>query len=306
VSRESKIIILEQGLRDGQGKELAAPLTKNEQNILLGMASNSPTELSDLLPGSLYLAGTGSSSFDLAHELIRLGIFSEWSAVILVNQLLGRGQLRRRWISQFGNLFVSYRLPDLNCHENAIPVVTGLLWALGLAKLGYRVQLKWPNDLIQINAQGLEKVGGILIEERNQAVVAGVGLNLRQAPPKANMREYFALSGGILRKPALSLNSDLLAFYADKQGIAHFWTKLATAMFSCYSVKSDNDRDWWRPLAEGILACSGSPVEIIDHSFGRSIRGVVAGLHHDGSLLLNTGKGIISINGGSLHPLGAV
>jgi BirA family biotin operon repressor/biotin-[acetyl-CoA-carboxylase] ligase len=68
--------------------------------------------------------------------------------------------------------------------------------------LGPQVLLKWPNDLLV----GEEKVGGILVEARGNAVVVGCGINiwwpdppvgmtgLDDGPPTASRREEIAHS----------------------------------------------------------------------------------------------------------------
>lgn len=64
-------------------------------------------------------------------------------------------------------------------------------------QLGIKPQLKWPNDLL-LNG----KVGGILIEERRDILLAGIGINLADAPetsrdglPAAKLSEYLPDKG---------------------------------------------------------------------------------------------------------------
>ena len=47
-----------------------------------------------------------------------------------------------------------------------------------LTGYGWEVEIKWPNDLILAQC----KVGGILLESKCQALVAGVGFNLLKIP----------------------------------------------------------------------------------------------------------------------------
>ena len=52
------------------------------------------------------------------------------------------------------------------------------------------MRLKWPNDLVVVEADGLRKLGGLLVEGSGEAggaarAVVGLGLNLRMPPASA-------------------------------------------------------------------------------------------------------------------------
>lgn len=109
------------------------------------------------------------------------------TAVVARVQSGGRGSRGQRWQSPEGGLWLSVLLrpPQATAMELA-SVRAGLAVAAALDALGPvpPLQLKWPNDLL-LNGR---KVGGVLVEAqwtggRPDALLVGVGLNVRNAPP---------------------------------------------------------------------------------------------------------------------------
>ena len=143
-----------------------------------------------------YIVGACPSSFDVAWELMRRNALPEWGAVLASLQKQGRGQLRRHWHSPRGNLHVTFRLPrSTSLSGDGAAVVTGYLLARALTSLGFSLTLKWPNDLLASDGR---KVGGILLEEREGVLLAGLGLNLVEAPAETALRETAATPAAIL------------------------------------------------------------------------------------------------------------
>ena len=144
----------------------------------------------------VFLAGRSTSSFNIAWSLAGESFFGDWSSVVCSCQTEGRGQLRRTWHSPRGNLYVSFRLPcDPVFAGDAASLVVGYVAARALRLLGFPVSLKWPNDIV---LDQTDKVGGILLEERDGVLLAGLGLNLSEAPPDSLLRESRALRAGRL------------------------------------------------------------------------------------------------------------
>ena len=141
------------------------------------------------LPAPVYITGAASSSLDAAKALLKLGILPEWASVLSLSQSAGRGQMRRAWASPEGNLYAALRLPNEGPFAGtaAAPAIGGLL-AEALENEGAPVMLKWPNDIMQHEKEDVltvipkknacRKVGGILLEERFGALVAGIGINV--------------------------------------------------------------------------------------------------------------------------------
>lgn len=148
------------------------------------------------VPVRTYLAGRSSSSFALAWKLCEDGLLPEWGGVICSCQTEGRGRLRRPWHSPRGNLHVTFRLPDDPLlRGDAASVVTGFILVRALRNLGFPLSLKWPNDLL---LNGRAKVGGILLEEKDGVMLAGLGLNLYEAPDANGLRENTAVPAAVL------------------------------------------------------------------------------------------------------------
>ena len=104
-------------------------------------------------------------------------------AVLADAQSEGRGRQGNRWESAPGaGLWLSASLapPELPpglLLQHAMAQVADLL-STPEVPLG----LKWPNDLVARDGQGLVKVGGILGERVGPRLILGLGVNLTEAP----------------------------------------------------------------------------------------------------------------------------
>lgn len=114
------------------------------------------------------------------------------TVVIADHQTAGRGRLQRGWEDATGRgLLGSYILcADLLPEQPSLAVM-----AAGLAvqraigeccpQLEDRIRLKWPNDVIALEADGPVKVAGILVEsifrqDELSGVILGIGVNVNQ------------------------------------------------------------------------------------------------------------------------------
>lgn len=249
-----------------------------------------------------FICGEVPSTFDLAWQLTGQGLLPCWGFVLAARQTSGRGQLRRAWVSEPGNLYVSFRLPDdLNTEAGAL--LTGYLLLRALRAMGINVSLKWPNDLIQDK----RKVGGILLEERGGALLAGVGLNLRQAPDLSAVS--FGIKGakpfpaGILRaghEPDNPANCNII----------HMWLELVKQITLSYEKDLAPLLPEQRTaLLEEYLAFKGARVTVHEPGFfhaegikpGNDISGVLTGLGAKGELrlMLSSGQELL-LHSGSL------
>jgi BirA family biotin operon repressor/biotin-[acetyl-CoA-carboxylase] ligase len=121
-------------------------------------------------------------------ELLRRPAPAQGVAVLLSErQTGGRGRRGRGWASPLAaNIYLSLsrrfsaglaRLPGLG-------LVAGVASAEALHALGFTgVRLKWPNDLVVADGDGLRKLGGLLVEGGGEAggparAVLGLGLNV--------------------------------------------------------------------------------------------------------------------------------
>ncbi len=126
----------------------------------------------------IYLARSCPSTMDLAWGLLSRGGFPEMSWAAAVTQTRGRGQAGRDWQPFPGNLYATLRLPSGAGPDHLFPLALALILAQALAATGLPAEIKWPNDVL-VSGQ---KVGGILVEERQGQFMAGFGVNVAGFP----------------------------------------------------------------------------------------------------------------------------
>jgi BirA family biotin operon repressor/biotin-[acetyl-CoA-carboxylase] ligase len=90
--------------------------------------------------------------------------------VIAQRQTGGRGRTGARWLTAPRALAVSAAYRQRPGDTRPISLMAGVAAVRSLGE----VDLKWPNDLLRLEA----KVGGILVERDGEVVTAGLGLNL--------------------------------------------------------------------------------------------------------------------------------
>lgn len=138
---------------------------------------------------SVEVHGRIGSTSDRASELVADGAAS-WTVVVADEQTRGRGRRGSTWRSPAGaGLWMSVVLRhDVldgdgrpgRTGSGGLPLLIGLACVEGIESLlpNIEVGLKWPNDLLV----GWRKVGGILCEAVDDAVVAGIGINVADPP----------------------------------------------------------------------------------------------------------------------------
>jgi len=129
--------------------------------------------------GLRVVPATASTNDDVA-ALARAGA-PEGSVLVAESQTGGRGRLDRRWESPArAGLTFSVLLrppPAVPVHRRTwLPLLAGLAVQQAVARLGaVETRLKWPNDVLLGPDRG--KVGGVLVQAQDDAVVVGIGLN---------------------------------------------------------------------------------------------------------------------------------
>jgi BirA family biotin operon repressor/biotin-[acetyl-CoA-carboxylase] ligase len=103
-------------------------------------------------------------------------------AVIARSQTDGIGSRGNRWIGKKGNFFASIALfvddlPD-DLPLTAASIYFSYLMKRVLAQRGSKIWVKWPNDFYLDQ----RKVGGCITAKKGETVIAGIGLNLLDAP----------------------------------------------------------------------------------------------------------------------------
>ncbi len=153
----------------------------------------------------------------------------------------GRGRSGRSWVSPAGNLYAStlvrLRDDDPSAPTLALAAGVGLYQALSpyLRHPGLRqddeLVLKWPNDLLV----GPKKLGGILLERVDAAVVVGIGVNLahhpedqvRPATSLAAQGRHHSSPDAFLTDLASNFAAALAAWRNDPAAIRTLWLAAA-------------------------------------------------------------------------------
>jgi len=280
--KESFILtILDEVFAAESGCIIAAP-PKDDEAAIMGTA----VDASFFAP--VYVAGTTTSTFDLAWELARYYNVPAWSGILAARQTNGRGQLQREWISPLGNLYVSFFLPEGFARlKDMASLAVGYCIHAALHDMGVITSLKWPNDLLLCDAeQPRGKLAGLLLEERGGRLLAGLGLNCRIAPEKDRLR-------GNATVPAAALS-------AFDMPLSLFWGNMVTRMQDISARWIEN-----APLVivqqqiETCLAWKGE--QVLSNDTGAI--GTLIGIDSNATLLLETKTGLIAVSSGSISPV---
>ncbi|MFN8155976.1 MAG: biotin--[acetyl-CoA-carboxylase] ligase [Candidatus Nanopelagicales bacterium] len=129
------------------------------------------------------IPSTGSTNADAADQ-VREGA-PEGFVVVADEQTQGRGRLDRTWTSPSGaglamSLVLRPVAPDRTW--GWLPLTAGIAVVDALRGLGVPAALTWPNDVMvdgpaHDGGPGPRKLGGILTERVDEAVVVGIGIN---------------------------------------------------------------------------------------------------------------------------------
>ena len=209
-----------------------------------------------------------ASTNDEAARYARAGA-SHGTLVIAERQEAGRGREGRAWASPSGGLYFSAIMrPPLPLAD--VPPIT---LAIGIAvcdaarAFGAPAALKWPNDVLI----GDKKLAGVLVETQSQggrldSVIVGIGVNLGAVPEAVAER-------------AIALDVDRETFITELVAQLERWVDRYVACGLDSIIPS-----WQQRMAPGLSARA-----TID---GAALSGELAGIDHDGSLLLrdDTGK----------------
>jgi BirA family biotin operon repressor/biotin-[acetyl-CoA-carboxylase] ligase len=187
-------------------------------------------------------------------------------------QTAGRGRLSRRWSSPPGNLYLSIVL-----RPNVAParcVEIGFVAALAVADAvdamlprQVHATLKWPNDVLVRDG----KIAGILVEQVDDMVILGIGLNVLQAPSGVSYQVSTIVGCGGLATVD-GTRARVLATLSEWYGV---WQQDGFA-----SIRSA-----W--LARAHPAATPLNIQLVD----RFITSAFAGIDDDGALLLDTSDG---------------
>jgi BirA family biotin operon repressor/biotin-[acetyl-CoA-carboxylase] ligase len=142
-----------------------------------------------------------------------------------------------------------------------------------------RAMLKWPNDVLVSGA----KIAGILLEQADDAVVMGIGLNVLEAPTNAAYKTTTIVANGGIA--SVDGARDILL-----ASLGRYLTVWRTDGFAPI-------REQWLGRSYPIGAAIRANAE------GQPIAGHFAGLDVDGALLLDTPQGRRRIVAGDVVPV---
>ena len=220
------------------------------------------------------IAETGSTNDDVA-ALAREGA-AEGTWLRADRQTGGRGRQGREWQSPAGNLHAStlvrLRPGDPPAPSLAMVAAVALHETLLAFAPGREPLIKWPNDLLVDGA----KLGGILLERSDEAVVIGIGVNLAHHPEG-------------LERPATSL----AALGGGAPDPAVFLEALADA-FARWLGRWRSEglgpiRDRW------LLAAHPVGTALTADASGRRLDGLFDGLDRAGALRLRLADGSVHV-----------
>lgn len=124
---------------------------------------------------------------DVARESIA-SLDGGHGVVASVRQTAGRGRQGRSWSSPHGAVMATFLFSSqLSIHAlGGYSLAVGVALAKAFLPSGAQLQLKWPNDLVTVKDDQIQKIGGILIEVQDigasRVLLVGIGINLTNAP----------------------------------------------------------------------------------------------------------------------------
>jgi BirA family transcriptional regulator, biotin operon repressor / biotin---[acetyl-CoA-carboxylase] ligase len=120
----------------------------------------------------------------------------------------GRGRLDRAWESPPGNLYCStiIRIRPAEPAPATLALVAAVaVWQTVESLLPGRAKIKWPNDIMI----GPAKLCGILLERAGDAIIMGIGLNIRAHPDLAERPTTSLWAQGAVEADASNMLEEL-------------------------------------------------------------------------------------------------
>lgn len=229
----------------------------------------------------LHVYAQVGSTNDEAATLAAQGA-AEGTAVLAVEQIGARGRRQRAWLSPAGGLWLSVVLrPALPADQwPLVGFAAGVGAARAVEEIAHvQVGLKWPNDLMI----GEQKLGGVLVEARGPAIIAGIGINanigLDHFPPEIR-----------------SIATSLLAVLGRPVDLAALTRATLEQFERVYDLLAPNTEDVLAAWRERDLT-RGRQVKL---SGAEDLEGVAQDVDRTGALLVRTSTGIRRIVAGDV------
>lgn len=258
--------------RPGVGYTLAQSLSLLDRDAIL----DALTAADRARLASLEVAWTIDST---NAELLRRPMPGANADVLLAErQTGGRGRRGRSWQSPLAaHLYLSLQrgFEGGLARLGGLSLVAGVAAVEALRALGIdAVRLKWPNDLVVIDADGLRKLGGILVEGGGEhagpvRAVLGIGVNVRMPDAQAAM----------IDQPWTDLARCCADAPPTRNGLA---AALLTAWLQALDLFDREGLAPFRARYAAIDALDGAAVAV--HTGNATLHGIAAGIADDGAL----------------------
>ncbi len=96
-------------------------------------------------------------------------------------QTSGKGRQGRIWHSPVGNIYASFIVKNEYTNFMSFVSAISIMDTLKEINLPAKITCKWPNDVL---VDG-KKISGILLEVHDDALIIGIGINVKAAPENA-------------------------------------------------------------------------------------------------------------------------
>ncbi len=245
----------------------------------------------DARDSTVVLCGRCASSMDAARHFRQYGRITDWDSLLAVEQTAGRGQRGRNWVSPPGNIYGAWMWPGVHAEHGVDPkwrgflsLLAGYVVAVALEQHRIPIRIKWPNDLLISN----RKCGGILIEDRPEYVMVGIGINAAHFPTDHLLRNDFAVG------------ATSLAHEGFATGPLSLWTQIVTSgKERLEGIFHSMEPEQFMKLLAPKMAWMGRRVLV--RSAQNSIsQGIITGLAPDGGLILRSGDTETILHTGSI------
>ncbi|MEQ1773587.1 MAG: biotin--[acetyl-CoA-carboxylase] ligase [Burkholderiales bacterium] len=266
----------------GRGYRLAQPLSMLDENNVLQW-------LGETAPFNLKIIDEAASTNTLLLQQAQAGV-PHASVIAAEWQCAGRGRMNRPWHAAVGGALtfsVLWRFSQGAATLAGLSLAVGLAVVRALEAIGVSgAGLKWPNDVLWRR----RKIAGILIEMQGEAlgpsaVVIGVGINVRLLP-ETNTR---------IDQAAADLETILGQTVDRNRLLAVLLTELNRVLLEFERAGFQSFREDWqrRHVHQGCAVRLTLPN-------GARESGVARGVGADGSLLLETARGMRPFHSGDV------
>ena len=226
----------------------------------------------------------------------------EGTCFVARRQTAAYGRQGRTWSSPEGGLYFSFILDPLRTHANAgktladLPALSLLLSlavqsAIAAFTGSDAIKIKWPNDILVVQAGAVGKLCGISLEAINKKLCCGIGINISRpeasqtsVAPAENTPAYLA----DMAADSVDLDQLLSRLLVQIEGLYHVWLEQGIAqIIPEYNAQLFN-------LGQAVT------LEAID---GTTLyTGKVIGASETGELILEQQDGTrIAANSGEVH-----